>query len=129
MAIVIGVSGCQPPPPPMDHGEKIDVAPTKGIVTLPRNTTGGPGFLSAFFFKFSYDDHPLQTIAVHPTGSTIEVAFADRDPRAGDDEYFGTIIYQYIDDPGIVEKSASLPICISNCPLNDTQLQDCESRG
>jgi hypothetical protein len=102
----------------------------KGIVTPARSTTGGTGLLSAFFFKFLKDDHPLQTIAAHPLlGSTMEVAFADRDPSDRDDEYTYTIIYQHINDPGIVEKSASLPICITHCNLFDAQLQDGESRG
>lgn len=136
LVAVIAASGCPPPPPsppgpqPTVTEEQIGgIAEIRGTVTRPLSTTGGPGLLSAFYFKFLHDDHPLQTIAVHPLRNTIEVAFADRDPTSEDDEYFGTIIYQHINDPRIIEKSASLPICISHCPLIDDQLRDCESRG
>lgn len=97
----------------------------KGVIT-PSYNDPGAGLLSAFYFRFTHGDHPLQYIAAHPlSNSTMEVAFSDRNPRSNDDrqEYFFKVISQRQTEPSIIQKSAS-NVCVSYCPLEDPQLND-----
>jgi hypothetical protein len=95
----------------------------RGILT-PSLSTPKAGLLRSFYFRFLHDDHPLQYIAAHPLGNKVEVAFADRDPSAEDDDYNYKLISLPSNNPAIIEKSASLAICIGSCELHDEQLKN-----
>jgi hypothetical protein len=84
---------------------------------------GAKELLSAFWLRFTRDDHPVEHVSVYPKliGNEVEFALADRDPTSWDDEYFYRVVTQSVVDSEIIEREWVQSVAVGNNILIDTE--------